>query len=313
MSVVLQSRRWLGALFGTAIFLSAFLLFGIQPLLSKAILPWFGGSSAVWTTCMLFFQVVLFTGYAYAHLLVARVAPNRQWAIHLVVLAVGGVWLVVGGFGDALAPVLPVSSWKPSAEVDPTWRVVLMLAVTIGWPYFVLSTTGPLLQAWYGRLHPGTVPYRLYALSNAGSLLALLGYPFVVEPRWDLVGQGYGWSGLFVAFVAMTAIVAWSSRRSVEPEEAEEPTAAAGGRRETGAPPVKTLAVICRGGPADIDLPLADGDGDEGVRVAKRGTERKYTSHLHSASVSASATQRRIPASRLSDRWLSCVRRPDLR
>ena len=245
MSVVSRSRRWLGVLFGGAIFLSAFLLFGIQPLLSKAILPWFGGSSAVWTTCMLFFQLVLFAGYAYAHLLVARVETSRQWAIHLVVLAVGAVWLAAGVFGDALAPVLPVSSWKPSAGSDPTWRVVLMLAVTIGWPYFVLSTTGPLLQAWYGRLHPGTVPYRLYALSNAGSLLALLGYPFVVEPRLDLVGQGFGWSLLFVAFAVMTAIVAWSSRRSVAGERADAGMSVAGQRPAAGSPPLRTLAVIC--------------------------------------------------------------------
>lgn len=155
MPVVLQSSRWLGVLFGGTIFLSAFLLFGVQPLLSKAILPWFGGSSAVWTTCMLFFQLVLFSGYAYSHLLVARLPENRQWATHLVVLAVGAAWLMAGAFGDALAPVLPAASWKPSAGADPTWRVVLMLALTIGWPYFVLSTTGPLLQAWYGRLHPG--------------------------------------------------------------------------------------------------------------------------------------------------------------
>ena len=245
MPVVLQSSRWLGVLFGGAIFLSAFLLFGVQPLLSKAILPWFGGSSAVWTTCMLFFQLVLFSGYAYSHLLVARLPENRQWATHLVVLAVGAAWLMAGVFGDALAPVLPAASWKPSAGADPTWRVVLMLALTIGWPYFVLSTTGPLLQAWYGRLHPGVVPYRLYALSNAGSLLALLGYPFVVEPRWDLATQGLAWSLLFVVFVMLTAVVAWLSRRSVGEKPRLVPAAAACDRNELGAPPVRTLSVIC--------------------------------------------------------------------
>ena len=249
MSSVSSTQRWPGVLHGLAIFLSAFLLFGIQPMLSKAILPWFGGSSAVWTTCMLFFQLVLFAGYTYSHLLVARVKSSRQGLVHLVVLAVGSLWLVWGLFGDSLAPVLPASTWKPSSEVDPTWQVVLTLAVTIGWPYFVLSTTGPLLQAWYSRSHPGTVPYRLYALSNAGSLLALLGYPFVVEPRWDLVGQGYTWSILFAVFAVMTAIVAWGSRQGVEPEGTSAGrSAAADPQPTTGSPPVRTLAVICLAG-----------------------------------------------------------------
>ncbi len=245
MSFVSSIQRWPGVLHGVAIFLSALLLFGIQPMLSKAILPWFGGSSAVWTTCMLFFQVVLFAGYAYSHLLVAKVKASRQGLVHLVVLAVGALWLLAGLFGDALAPVLPGSTWKPSSEVDPTWQVVLTLAVTIGWPYFVLSTTGPLLQAWYGRSHPGTVPYRLYALSNAGSLLALLSYPFVVEPRWDLVGQGFTWSILFVVFAVITAIVAWSSRRVVVAEVSGAEDLTADPQPTTGSPPVRTLAVIC--------------------------------------------------------------------
>jgi len=244
MSSVSSNPRWPGVLHGLTIFLSAFLLFGIQPMLSKAILPWFGGSSAVWTTCMLFFQVVLFAGYAYSHLLVVRVKASRQGLVHLVVLAVGVLWLAAGLFGDGLAPVLPGSTWKPSADVDPTWQVVLTLAVTIGWPYFVLSTTGPLLQAWYGRSHPGMVPYRLYALSNAGSLLALLGYPFVVEPRWDLVGQGFSWSVLFVVFAVMTAIVAWSSRQ-VAVEELGAEKSAVDPLPRAGSPPVRTLAVIC--------------------------------------------------------------------
>ena len=129
MPVELQSRRWLAVLFGTTIFLSALLLFGIQPLLSKAILPWFGGSSAVWTTCMLFFQVVLFSGYAYVHLLVGRLRPGAQAMVHLVVLGLALGWLGYGLAGDAAAPVLPGGSWKPSAEADPTWQVLLLLAV----------------------------------------------------------------------------------------------------------------------------------------------------------------------------------------
>ena len=245
MPVELPSRRWLVVLFGTTIFLSALLLFGIQPLLSKAILPWFGGSSAVWTTCMLFFQVVLFSGYAYAHLLVRRLRPGAQAMVHLVVLGLALGWLGYGLAGDAAAPVLPGGSWKPSAEADPTWQVLLLLAVTIGWPYFVLSTTGPLLQAWYGRLRPGTVPYRLYALSNAGSLLALLGYPFVVEPGWDLGGQGFGWSVLFVGFVVLAGIVAWLSRRPGGMMPGPEEAAGGNGVPGAGPPPLGTLAAIC--------------------------------------------------------------------
>jgi len=170
--------------------LSAFLLFLVQPLISKAILPWFGGGPGVWTTAMLFFQLVLLAGYAYAHGLSARLPARVQVAVHCVVLAVGLLCL----------PVALNAAWKPTTADDPVLRILGLLSLSVGVPYFALSTTGPLLQRWFGTLFPGRVPYGLYALSNAGSLLALLAYPTVFEGRFDVVDQSRGWSWAFGAF-----------------------------------------------------------------------------------------------------------------
>src|SRR5262249_34937783 len=150
-------------------FVGAFLLFQVQPLIGKFILPWFGGGPAVWTTCMLFFQVFLLAGYAYAHLSGRCLKPRAQALLHLALLLAAA----------ALLPIVPSPSWKPVAPGDPTWRILALLTVCLGLPYFVLSSTGPLMQEWFRRLHPGVAPYRLYALSNAGSLLALISFPFV--------------------------------------------------------------------------------------------------------------------------------------
>ena len=158
--------------FALTIFLGAFLLFQVQPLMAKFILPWFGGGPGVWTVCLLFFQACLLAGYAYAHA-VSRLLPRRaQVAMHVALLLAALVFL----------PIAPGAHWKPEADGDPTRGILLLLTVCLGLPYFMLASTGPLLQAWFSRLHPDVVPYRLYALSNAGSLLALLSYPFVFEP-----------------------------------------------------------------------------------------------------------------------------------
>lgn len=186
------------------VFLSAFLLFQVQPLISKYILPWFGGTPAVWTTCMLFFQVTLFGGYLYAHLLVSKLGPKAQAGLHLT--------LMLGAL--LLLPIAPDPSWKPVDASEPIGRIVLLLAATVGLPYFVLSTTGPLLQGWFARTLPGTVPYRLYALSNIGSLLALLTYPFLVEPRWDTNSQARFWSTGFAAFTVLCIVCAFLALKS---------------------------------------------------------------------------------------------------
>ena len=155
-------------LYALTIFLSAFLLFQVQPLIGKYILPWFGGTPAVWTTCMLFFQVVLLAGYAYAHATGRALSSRKQATLHLMLLVVS----------LALLPIIPSGAfWKPEGPEHPVFRILLLLLATIGAPYFLVSTTGPLLQDWFSRTNHGRSPYRLYALSNVGSLLALATYP----------------------------------------------------------------------------------------------------------------------------------------
>src|SRR5436305_55159 len=141
--------------YALTIFLSAFLLFEVQPVIAKMILPWFGGSSAVWSTCMLFFQIVLLLGYVYAHWL-NRLAPRRQAILHTVALVAG----------IATLPILPSAGWKAQGQGHPSLTILALLSVTVGMPYFLLSSTSPLLQAWYARTHKQGMPYRLFALSN---------------------------------------------------------------------------------------------------------------------------------------------------
>lgn len=201
--------RSVAILYAATIFLSAFLLFQVQPLLGKFILPWFGGSPAVWTTCMLVFQVLLFGGYAYAHVTSQYLKPTTQAALH-------GLLLIAA---CCLLPIIPDSSWKPGVEDAPALRIILLTISTVGIPYFLLSSTGPLVQCWFSRVLPGRSPYRLYSLSNLGSLLALISYPFVVEPAFNTPTQANIWSGLFVLFAIAclgSAVVMWSRRESFQ-------------------------------------------------------------------------------------------------
>jgi predicted membrane-bound spermidine synthase len=193
--VALAAPRWPGLAFAGTILLSAFLLFQVQPLISKFILPWFGGCPAVWTTCMLFFQVMLFAGYSYAHLVGSRLTLRGQAIVQLGILLAAAV----------LLPIAPAVSWKPVGSAAPAGRILLLLLVTVGLPYFVLSTTSPLVQVWFSRTYPGRSPYRLYALSNLGSLAALLSYPFFFEPAFDLPRQSWLWSAGFVGYVLLCA------------------------------------------------------------------------------------------------------------
>lgn len=193
-------------LFGTTILSSACLLFLVQPLISKLILPWFGGSSAVWITCLLFFQAGLLLGYLYAHTLARRLATKRQATIHAALLV----------FSLASLPILPNAKWQRQPGEDPTWSVFGVLAASIGLPYLLLSATSPLLQSWYAGRKNGVLPYRYFALSNAGSLAALLAYPVLLEPRLTGHQQAWIWSIAFVLFTALcigTAVVASRKRR----------------------------------------------------------------------------------------------------
>ena len=160
-------------IYAATIFLSSFLLFLVQPLIARLILPWFGGSAAVWTTCMLFYQALLVAGYAYAHLLERKLPQGRLQPLVHTVLLLAAV---------AMLPIAPAEGWKPGGEDEPISRILLLLAASVGLPYFLVASTSPLLQSWFARARPGENPYRLFAVSNLASLIALVGYPFVFEP-----------------------------------------------------------------------------------------------------------------------------------
>ncbi|MGE5264336.1 MAG: spermidine synthase [Acidobacteriota bacterium] len=199
--------------YAVAAFLSAFMLFQIEPMMGKYILPWFGGTPAVWTTTMLFFQVALTGGYGYAHWLVARLSERRQAVVHTTMLGVSLLLLAVTTIAWN-APITPDSSWKPASVEMPIADIFKILAVAIGLPFFLLSTNGPLVQAWFNRAYPGRSPYRLYALSNAGSLLALVCYPVLVEPNMSLRSQGWFWSAGYVVFAILSFYGAWKHKGS---------------------------------------------------------------------------------------------------
>jgi spermidine synthase len=200
-------------LFAAAIGLGAFQLFLVQFILGKQLLPWFGGAPAVWTTCMLFFQVLLLGGYGYAHLLSSRAAPTRQRDIHLAMIGLAVVLLLARALLWP-SPISPSDAWKPAPEASPILAILGLLGFTVGPPFLVLAATGPLLQSWYARALPGASPYRLYALSNLGSLLGLLAYPFLLEPALPIAGQGWVWSLGFFAFAAACAACAVAAGRA---------------------------------------------------------------------------------------------------
>lgn len=182
-------------LFAGTIFGSAFLLFLVQPLIAKQILPWFGGSAAVWSICMVFFQVVLLAGYAYADWTTRRLRVRAQAALHIALLLASLAFL----------PIVTSERWKPTGAEEPTWWILGLLVGTIGLPYFLLSTTGPLVQSWVARTPWGAQVYRYFSLSNLASLLSLLSYPLLIEPRSSLQQQALGWSWFYGAFVALCA------------------------------------------------------------------------------------------------------------
>ena len=197
-------------LYAATIFLSSFLLFLVQPLIARLILPWFGGSAAVWTTCMLFFQALLLAGYAYAHLLTRYSRGRFQALMHTALLAVA----------LATLPIAPNDVWKPLGNEEPVTLILLVLGASVGLPYFLLAANSPLLQAWFSRARPRENPYRLFAVSNLGSLIALLGYPFLLEPNLGGAGQVSLWSWLFAGFAVLCAAVAWLTpkQQAVESE-----------------------------------------------------------------------------------------------
>jgi hypothetical protein len=203
-----MGRSVLAILFALNVFVGAFLLFQIQPLIGKYILPWFGGSPSVWTTCMLFFQVMLLVGYAYAHGAVTYLSPKGQAVLHIAVLLAAVVML----------PIVPSDRWMPTDANDPTLRILGLLAASVGLPFVVLSATGPLVQGWFAGVFPGRSPYRLYALSNAASLIALLSFPVLVEPNVTRAMQAKIWAWLLGGFAVVCGVTAiLRARRATGP------------------------------------------------------------------------------------------------
>lgn len=186
-------------IYAFTIFTGAFLLFLVQPVIGKYILPWFGGAPAVWTTCMLFFQLLLLAGYAYAHFSAKYLKPRSQALVHLLLLA-GAL---------ALLPITPADSWKPVDGTNPTGRILELLLASIGLPYFLLAATSPLMQHWFSRTHPGVSPFRLYALSNVGSVLALLSFPVYFETEFTRPLQTKLWGWGLILYAIGCAVCAW--------------------------------------------------------------------------------------------------------
>jgi len=197
------SRPW--NLFPATVLLSALLLFQTELIMAKYILPWFGGTPAVWNTCMLFYQTVLLAGYAYSHWLCTRFDGREQTRIHMgtvaVALVILAITIVLWG-----SPLTPSAHWKYVLSGNPVLHILALLTMATGIPFFLLSTTGPLLQHWFGQVYPGHSPYRLYAISNLGSLVGLLAYPFLVEWLFPIREQALAWTVLFVIFLILCAV-----------------------------------------------------------------------------------------------------------
>src|SRR5271155_4240358 len=185
-------------LYGITVFLGAFLLFLIEPIAAKQLLPTLGGSSAVWLTCLVFFQVMLLLGYLFAHWLTRCRAWGWRHRVYLLSL---GTAVVVLAAQRIFPAVLGQSSGHPVTTIFAS------LTYTIGLPFLLLGATSPLLQVWFFRTWGGSVPYRLFALSNAGSLLALVAYPFVVEPHLTLGFERTLWSFGFLVYAVFCALL----------------------------------------------------------------------------------------------------------
>jgi SAM-dependent methyltransferase len=254
LTLALEQVDWQApavAIYALTIFTGAFLLFQVQPLIGKYILPWFGGGPGVWTTSMLFFQVLLLGGYAYAHCISRWLKPRSQVVVHLVLLAAALTVL----------PITPSDAWKPGGQGNPVLEILLLLAVSLGLPYLVLSSTGPLMQQWFSSTNPGVSPYRLYALSNAGSLLALVSYPFYFETHFTHRTQAalWGW-GLAAYAVACgwCAIKAW--RSEVRRPKAEGNPKSEGSSPKAKASPHHAAANNQPGATARVDSSLHNSD-----------------------------------------------------
>jgi hypothetical protein len=207
-AIALPERRLASrASYAFTIFLGAFLLFQIQPLMGKFIIPWYGGNPSAWTACLIFFQGGLLSGYLYAHLVVRHLAPRTQGIVHTLLLVACFV----------LLPIAPGGEWKPAPGSQSMAGIFWLLGANVGMPYLLLASTGPITQAWFYRSFPGGAPYRLFALSNLGSMLALVSYPLLFEPWLTRTAQSWIWAAGFLAFVLACSLCAVSSAVGIAP------------------------------------------------------------------------------------------------
>ncbi|HLF14801.1 MAG TPA: hypothetical protein VI932_07935, partial [Bacteroidota bacterium] len=212
-------------LYGLTIFSSAFLLFQVQPIVAKYILPWYGGSQAVWSVSLLFFQAFLLLGYLYAHLLRKLGNQRRETVIHCALLAASLL----------LMPIIPGDAWRAAGGTDPTWQILGLLTATLGLPYLLMASTSPLVQSWYPKSF-GMSTYRLYAVSNLGSLLGLVTYPFLVEPSMTRTAQAVAWSWGMGGFAILAGLSAVASLRPAGDPDVDRPSNRSIGRAEDGEP-----------------------------------------------------------------------------
>ena len=199
------TRSRMKAAYCASIFLASLLLFLLEPITAKSLLPCYGGTAGVWTTSMLFFQTVLLLGYLYAHLLAKLPGKRTAAFIHLGLLAITGIWLLVGPIRPAATPQRPVIG------------ILLSLTVIVGLPFFTVSSTSPLLQHWYAANYRKRFPYWLYSLSNAASLLGLFSFPFVLEPLLDADGFRTTLRIILGVYLLLTALATVAAKASPEP------------------------------------------------------------------------------------------------
>ncbi len=225
--------------FAVTLFVSALLLFVVQPMFAKMALPLLGGAPAVWNTCLVFYQATLLVGYVYAHLSLKWLGPRRQAALHLALLCLP--WVVL--------PIHIAPGWVPPADVFPVFWLWMLLTVSVGLPFLVVSASAPMLQAWFAQTESRSArdPYFLYAASNLGSLIGLLGYPLLIESNLTLAGQAWCWAGVYgllMALMVVCAVRLWrSSPTSTTAEDAgrepEPESALAADRPNTSSPAVR--------------------------------------------------------------------------
>lgn len=204
-----------------SIFLSAFLLFQIQPILSKALLPWFGGGLSVWSSSMLFYQIALTGGYAYSNWLVTQKYRKIQTTIHLILMVLS-VILLVCYWTLWSSPITPSLAWESVTITQPFFQILLLLTISAGLPLFLLSANSPLMQAWSLQTNRSGSPYWMYALSNVGSILGLLTFPIIIEPLLSRLWQERIWTGGYLVFTALVVITALSAQRKPSLDKADD-------------------------------------------------------------------------------------------